>query len=95
MIKAKTLRGKILQILRENTSGLDRDGIVYVFYQYYHIKEIDEALHYLKDKGYIEEHHIQLAPYRSYKIYKITAKGIDILDATEQDKGIALPGEAE
>lgn len=93
MIKAKALRGKILKILRENTSGLDRDGLVYVFYQYYHVKEIDEALHYLKDKGYIEEHLVQIAPYKTYKICKITAKGIDILDATEQDKGIALPEE--
>ncbi len=92
-MRQKALRGKILHLLRKTIEGLDRDGIVHVFYQYYKLSEIEEALHYLESKGYIQSEEIKLRPRLSYKLYRITAKGIDVLDGSEEEKGIAVPEE--
>lgn len=88
-----TLRGKILWLLKQNLSGLDKDGIVHVFYQYYKLQEIEEALHYLEGKGYVQTEEVKLKPHLSYKLYRITPKGIDLLDGIEEDRGIAVPEE--
>ncbi|RME13078.1 MAG: hypothetical protein D6804_00765 [Aquificota bacterium] len=89
------LRGRILQLLKQNIAGLDRDGIVHVFYQYYKVSEIEEALHYLEGKGYLQAEEVKLKPYISYKVYRITPRGIDLLDGIETDKGVAVPQEEE
>lgn len=94
----KLLRGKVLDFLRYLIRSGDKDGeieelgIISVFYQYYKVKSIREALHYLESKGYITSREI-LKPtsnYEKYKLYKITAAGIDVLDGTVQDNGIIL-----
>lgn len=89
------LRGKILWLLKRNIHGIDKDGIVHVFYEYYKLSEIEETLHYLEGKGYIQSEEIKLKPYLYYKVYRITPKGIDLLDGIEEDRGIAIPEASE
>lgn len=92
-MRQASLRGKILHLLRRAINGLDKDGIVHVFYQYYKLSEIEEALRYLEDKGYIQSEDIKISPRLSYKFYRITARGIDLLDGIVEEKGIAIPEE--
>jgi len=92
-MRQASLRGKILHLLRRAINGLDKDGIVHVFYQYYKLSEIEEALRYLEDKGYIQSEDIKISPRLSYKFYRISAKGIDVLDGIVEEKGIAIPEE--
>ncbi|MEM1589306.1 MAG: hypothetical protein QW175_02665 [Candidatus Bathyarchaeia archaeon] len=92
-MRQASLRGKILHLLRRAINGLDKDGIVHVFYQYYKLSEIEEALRYLEDKGYIQSEDIKISPRLSYKFYRISAKGIDVLDGIVEEKGIVIPEE--
>jgi len=92
-MRQASLRGKILHLLRKTINGLDKDGIVHVFYQYYKLSEIEEALRYLEDKGYIQAEDVKISPRLSYKFYRITARGIDLLDGIVEEKGIAVPEE--
>ena len=87
------LRGLILEFLyRIYPNNIEKLNIIEVFYRDYKPKDIDKALEYLKDKGYIEKIEIQ-HPIRKFEkiiTYKITPSGIDILDKTREDIGIKL-----
>jgi DNA-binding PadR family transcriptional regulator len=66
--------------------------IIGVFYRDYRDSNIRKALSYLVDKGYVEAIK-KPHPVRRYDeqvLYKITPKGIDLLDGTENDNGILL-----
>ena len=94
----KALRGQILDFLkRVYPREIEELSIISVFYQYHQDKDIKQALHYLADKGYIEKKEIP-HPYqrrRLIMLYKLTPKGIDLLENTIADDGIILPTEDE
>lgn len=87
------LRGLILDFLyRVYPNKIEKLNIIEVFYKDYKPKDINKALGYLKDKGYIEEIEIQhpIKKFEKISTYKITPAGIDILDKIKEDKGIRL-----
>ncbi len=90
----KALRGQILDFLkRVYPREVEELSIISVFYQYHQDKDIKQALHYLADKGYIEKKEIS-HPYQRRKVimlYKLTPKGIDLLENTITDDGVILP----
>jgi hypothetical protein len=66
--------------------------VIGVFYRDYRDSHIRKTLSYLVDKGYVEAIK-KPHPVRRYEenvFYKITPKGIDLLDGTENDNGILL-----
>ena len=94
----KALRGLLLDFLKRiYPKEIEELAIISVFYQYYHDKEIKQALHYLVDKGYAEKKETQHPYIRRKKIafYRITARGIDLLEGTITDEGVTLPEEGE
>lgn len=92
----KELRGQILDFLkRVYPHTIEELGIISVFYEYYGDKDIRQSLEYLVDKGYVAKEK-KSHPYRrrkSLNFYKITAKGIDLLEGTIEDAGIILEDE--
>jgi len=97
-MKNKTLRGILLDFLKQiYPKEIELIGIYGVFYERYTVDEINKALGYLVDKGYVQEKIIP-NPYRRYKcikVYKLTARGLDLLEGTIQDPGVFLPVEEE
>lgn len=92
----KALRGYILDFLKRiYPRSIEELGIISVFYQYHSDKSIRQALHYLVDKGYIQlkETNHPTRKRKKIKMYKITAKGIDLLENTIHDDGIILEEE--
>jgi len=90
------LRGEILDYLRLiGDRTVDELEIIHVFYQEYRDTHIKDALFYLSDKGYIDKKEISLNNHRYKKktTYRITAKGIDLLDGFINDTGVAIPDE--
>lgn len=95
MIRMKELRGNILAFLMgcfPNTVA--RDSIYATYYEYEDVDDINACLEYLKEKGFVEEKEIQ-APFNDFyhftHYYKITAKGIDLLERTiTPDPGIFI-----
>ena len=92
-MNVKLLRGLILDFLhRIYPREIDKVGIVEAFYKDWKTKEIEKALGYLKDKGYVEEKVIPHPVRRFEKItfYRLTPVGIDVLERTCEDRGITL-----
>lgn len=89
----KALRGHLIDFLKRiYPREIDELGIISVFYQYYTDTQIRQALHYLVDKGYVEVKELK-HPYRERKIlrlYKLTAKGIDLAENTISDDGVIM-----
>lgn len=87
----KALRGHLLKFLfRVYPKEIEELSIISVFYQYYSDIEIKKALQYLADKGYVEK---RVEPFpgfhrRKLHLYKITAKGIDVIEGTCRDEGL-------
>ncbi len=98
MRKGKALRGILLDFLQKiYPNEVELLGIYAVFYERYTVNEINKALGYLVDKGYVKEETVP-NPYRRYrciKTYKLTPKGLDLLEGTINDPGIFLPEEEE
>lgn len=92
-MRAKLLRGLILDFLhRVYPHPIEKITIIETFYKDWKPKQIEKALFYLRDKGYVEEKHIK-HPVRKYEkiaVYKITPDGIDITEHTKEDEGILL-----
>jgi hypothetical protein len=88
------LRYEILDYLnRIYPRAVEEIEIISVFYRTYRTKEIKRQLYYLFDKGYIEAMEIEI-PYMHYekkKLFKITPKGIDLLDRRIHDDSVPLP----
>ncbi len=90
----KSLRGHILDFLRRiYPREIEELEVIAVFYQYYRDSEIRQALAYLVDKGYVEAKKVAI-PYdkRRYRtLYKITTKGIDLLEGEIVDDTVLPP----
>jgi len=92
----KHLRGQLLDFLKRiYPNEIEELGIISVFYEYHRDKEIRQSLQYLVDKGYAEKKK-RKHPYRKREnltFYKITAKGIDLIEGTIEDMGVILEEE--
>ncbi len=97
MVKNKVLRGRILSFLYEIApEGIERLGLLGVFYSRNKIDSIDRELDYLTEKGYIsvkEDKH----PFKKEKvlIFKILPKGTDLVTGEIEDSAVLLPLEEE
>jgi hypothetical protein len=92
----KHLRGQLLDFLKRiYPRNIEELGIISVFYEYYRDKDIRQSLQYLVDKGYVEKEE-RKHPYRrreKVSFYKISAKGIDLIEGTIDDAGVILEDE--
>ena len=90
----KELRGYILDFLKRiYPRKVEELNIIATFYQYWTDSQIKRTLAYLTEKGYVE---IEEKPHpvlkrKRLKFYKLTARGIDLLEGTISDDGIILP----
>ncbi len=93
MRRLRALRGLILDFLKGvyPTMVLELD-VIGVFYQDYRDKYIRQALAYLVDKGYVErlEKPHPVHRYERQVLYKLTAKGVDLMEGTIRDDGVLL-----
>jgi DNA-binding PadR family transcriptional regulator len=91
---SKSLRGLILDFLKRiYPREIEELEVIAVFYQYHRDTEIRQALAYLVDKGYVEAKKVAV-PYdkRRYRmLYKITPKGIDLLEGEIIDDTVLPP----
>ncbi len=93
-----SLRGEILDFLRfTEMKYVEELVIIEVFYQYWRDTQIRESLEYLVDRGYVEKKVIEdpLKRFSKKNLYKITSKGIDVLDMIVKDEGIIVPMRGE
>lgn len=89
----KALRGAILQMMKNiSPTQAEENAIVAAYYQYYKPVEIRRALVYLVDSGYLEKTKDPHPYLRLEKItrYKITPKGINLLEGDTNDVGIVV-----
>ena len=92
----KELRGYILDFLKRiYPRKVEELNIIATFYQYWTDSQIKRTLAYLTEKGYVE---IEEKPHpvlkrKRLRLYKLTARGIDLLEGTIADNGIILPEE--
>jgi len=92
----KALRGYVLDFLkRVYPAQVEELNIIATFYQYWTDAQIRRTLAYLADKGYVdvEEKPHPVLKRKTLKLYKLTAKGVDLSEGTIQDDGIILPEE--
>ena len=92
----KALRGQILDFLKRiYPREIEELGVISVFYQYHTDKDIRQSLQYLADKGYVEKREVPHPYHRRKKVhlYRITAKGIDLIEGTIHDEGILFEEE--
>jgi DNA-binding PadR family transcriptional regulator len=91
---SKSLRGLILDFLKRiYPREIEELEVIAVFYQYHRDTEIRQALAYLVDKGYVEAKKVAI-PYdkrRHRTLYKITPKGIDLLEGEIIDDTVLPP----
>lgn len=96
MIKDTALRGAILQFLKDiYPEGAEKRTILSIFYQYHRYEAIERSLEYLVDKEYVSRKDVP-HPYRTsdnISIYRITTKGIDLLDGLMADPAVLMPRE--
>ena len=94
-VQMKELRGNILRFLREiYDNTIAHASILESYYQYYKVDDIEDCIAYLVDKGYAVKKELK-SPFASFEvshIYKISTKGIDLLEGTIEDPGIFTKG---
>lgn len=88
------LRGQLLKYLQTLfPEGIPEQVILHAYYDYNRQQDILRALAYLCEKEYVEKKEAN-HPYREdakVRWWKITAKGIDLLEgAIEKDAGVLL-----
>ncbi len=89
----KQLRGSLLQMFKNiSPSAVEESAVIAAYYQYYKPVEIRRALQYLVDSGYLEKTKDPHPFHRFEKIsrYRITPKGINLLEGDTVDIGIAI-----
>jgi DNA-binding PadR family transcriptional regulator len=89
----KQLRGALLQMLKNiSPTQAEENAIIAAYYQYYKPVDIRRALGYLVDSGYLERTKDPHPYLRLEKInrYKITPKGINLLEGDACDIGIVV-----
>ena len=89
----KLLRGQILDFLKRiYPREIEELEILSVFYQYYKDVEIQQSLAYLVDKGYVEARKVSIYnKKKQHTLYKLSPKGIDLLERTIEDPAIIIP----
>jgi len=97
-MKDTTLRGKLLEFLKDiYPEGAESRAIASVFYEYHKYNGIMQSLEYLADKGYVLCKKIS-HPYKSNEtlsMYKISPAGIDLIEGTTIDPGVAILPEVQ
>ncbi len=97
-MKTRLLRGYILKFLYEiYPRDIELIGIVDVFYKDWRVASLKKALEYLTDKEYVEKKEIE-APGRKFTrvtIYKLTPKGVDIVEGNLKDNGVLFADDEE
>jgi len=91
-----TLRYKLLDFLyRVYPEAVEELTILEVFYEYHKAEDIKKQLQYLIDTGYINQKEVpfRLGSRRKIIQYKITPRGIDLLNGIIQDKAVPVPEE--
>lgn len=94
----KTLRGDLLQFLKNiYPSEAKESSIIAAYFQYHRPSAIEHALNYLADSGLslkIERQH----PYRALdkvNFYKISPKGINLVEHSISDAGVIVIDERD
>lgn len=93
----RTLRGDILQFLYNiGSSNASESSIIQAYYEYYKPEDIRRALSYLKDSGLIicEERNHPVYKLMKEKFYHIAPSGMDLVDGTIENPGIAVVTES-
>jgi len=93
-----SLRYKLLDFLyRVYPESVDEFTILEVFYEYHKVDNIKKQLHYLIDAGYVESKEIAVmfGSKKKTLVYKISPKGIDLINGIIQDKAVPIPEEDE
>jgi hypothetical protein len=93
-MKGNILRGILLDLMRKMyPEGIDYRTIITILYQYHKVDAISDSLEYLADKEYVQKKTAP-HPYAEQETvcwYKITPKGIDLLEGNiESDPGILI-----
>jgi hypothetical protein len=93
-MKDNILRGKLMELLRKvYPEGVEQKTVMSVFFQYHKTEDISASLEYLADKEYVlkkERPHPYLKQ-ETVKWYKLTPKGVDLLDGNiTADPGILI-----
>lgn len=95
MVKAvqmKELRGSILRFLREiYDNSIALASILESYYQYFKVDDIKDCVSYLVEKGYVVEKELKSPFTTSFDVslvYKISTKGIDLLEGTIEDPAV-------
>lgn len=94
----KQLRGAILQMMNNlNPTAAEENAIIAAYYQYYKPAVIRKSLQYLVDSGYLNKTKDPHPFMRLEKItrYKISPKGINLLEGDARDVGIVVFPEEE
>lgn len=92
----KILRGDILQFVYESKMPrVKKSAIRTAYYQYYSYPDIDRAISYLVDRGYLDEELLQspIERGRTDEFYSLSADGMLIVEGSLEDKGIAIGDE--
>lgn len=96
-MKENILRGKLLELLRKiYPEGIDQKTVMSILFQYHKVDDILTSLEYLIDKEYVlkKEHPHPYLKQEKIQWYKLTPKGIDLLDGSiPDDPGILIPRE--
>lgn len=93
-MKENILRGKLLFLLRTvYPDGIDQKTLKSILFQYHKVDEILSSLEYLVDAEYVlmkERPHPAFAQ-EKIKWYKLTPKGLNLLDGNiDDDPGILV-----
>jgi len=93
-MKENILRGKLLDLFRKvYPEGIDQNTVISILFQYHKTGDILTSLEYLVDKGYSlkKEHPHPYIKQEKILWYKLTPKGVDLLDGNiENDPGILI-----
>lgn len=95
-MRVKILRGYILQFLYTIYPAQTEEIIIIeTFYRDWKVGEIKKSLQYLTDKGYIEkkEHPNPLNRFEKLTTFKISPKGVDLVEKQISDASVILPEE--
>lgn len=89
----RSLRGDILQFIYESKiRRVKESAIQTAFFQYYCYPDIDRAISYLVDRGFLDEELVQspINIKRCEEFYSLSADGMLIVEGSLSDKGITI-----
>jgi len=93
-MKQNILRGKILALLKKiYPDGADDITLLSILYQYHKTDDILASLEYVADKDYAEkkQHPHPFKEHEQVRWYKLTPKGVDLLEGNvDPDPGILV-----